>query len=303
MSEQLPFKVFFIGFNKTGTVSYHNIMKSVVGDRAIHQAVWTDWAYCSSKDQLDKYDVFTDGECANIKNLDKLYPNAKYVLNTRPLEDWLVSRQKSMERSQKLNKWFFTRYLPVEFLLKYINSNLLDSGDSAMNRWVEIRDSYHYYVIDYFKNRESDLLVLELGDDNAVVKLQNFLKLKTQLTNHHKNTAGKGLKSGRLFDALGLQPRDDRSMRKVRGFLRRENLRIYKREKLYTARWEKKMLNIDVSKSSNPTKVARFFVKKRANSQSFLSRYFYDKIIKIVRGGINDMNRFVPVNKYAGGAK
>jgi len=303
MSEKVANKIFFIGFNKTGTVSYHAIMKEVVGVRASHRAVWTDWSFCGDTSQLDKYDVFTDGECANIQNLDSLYPGSKFILNTRPLADWLASRHKSIYRSRRLNKWFFRKYLPVGWILRYVNSRMLTNDDAAMLRWVRIRDAYHYYAIQYFKKRKKDFLILDLGEDEALVKLQKFLGLEEPLKHQHKNTSGNDIKSGGLFDALGFQHRDDRSARVVSGFLRRENLRPYENEKLYTGRKEKKIPNVDVSSTSKSSGILRFFVCKRANSHSVLGRLFYDQFIRLFRGGLKNINRFVPIYRYGGGAK
>lgn len=303
MFERIKNKVFFIGFNKTGTVSYHNIMKVIVGKRATHRAIWTDWAYCSNKENLDQYDVFTDGECANVQNLDKLYPNSKFILNTRSLADWLISRHKSIERSRRLNKWIFRRYLPLSSLLNYVNSHLLDNGDSAMKRWVQIRNAYHCYVLDYFKNREDRFLVLDLADEDALPKLQKFLDLDKPLTHYHKNISGKDLKSGALFDVLGFLHKEERSRKKVHGFLRREGLLAYKDEKLISGGKANIPIKVPPSTSQKPSFLVRYFVSKRASSQSIFARFFYDQFIRIFRSDIKDMNGFIPIYRYGGGAK
>ena len=42
---------------------------------------------------------------------------------------------------------------------------------------------YNKEIIDYFKERPKDLLVLNLSEENAFQKFINFLDIKTSLTN------------------------------------------------------------------------------------------------------------------------
>ena len=302
MPNQLLSKVFFIGLNKTGTTSYHNMLKTVVGKKAAHRAIWTDWAFSRNKTKLDKYDVFTDGECANLYNLDEFYPRAKYVLNTRSLEGWLISRHKSIERSRLLNKWFFRKILPIIWLQNYINTILLDNSERAMKRWIEIRNSYHIYALDFFKDRPSDLLVLDLSEDDAATRLENFLELETPLKSEHKNGSGKDLRSGMMFDALKLEYNEKISQKKVGDFLRKEGLTPFKDEKLHF-QIEAGVGHNDAKWISFPSSWIRCAVAGRARSSSFLGKFIYDQMISLLRAGLEDMNRFVPTHRYGSGAK
>ena len=299
---QLPFKVFFIGFNKTGTTSYHNMMKTLVGKKAAHRAIWTDWTFSRNKTKLDKYDVFTDGECANLQNLDTLYPKAKFVLNTRSLEGWLISRHKSIERSRELNKWFFRKILPINWLRNYINSRLLDNSEQAMRRWIQIRNAYHKYAIDFFQDRPSDLLVLDLAEKDALVRLQNFIELESPLKSEHKNSSGNDLRSGLLFEALKLKYDEEISRKKVEEFLRKEELISFKEENLHFElkkdNWRKSSKRISL-----PAYWVRLLVAGRARSTSFVGKYFFDQLIRIFRSGLDDIHRFVSVSRYGGGAR
>ena len=92
-------KVFCIGFNKTGTTTLHRILQDQLSYRSAHKPRWTDWSITRNRPELDQFDAFSDGGCASIKNLDELYPEAIFVLNTRPLRHWVLSRYKAVERS------------------------------------------------------------------------------------------------------------------------------------------------------------------------------------------------------------
>jgi len=84
-------KIFFIGFNKTGTTTYYNLLKDKY--KSVHNCKWSFISRLDNTKKVKKYfsksDVFCDGECSNFSKLDKLYPNSKFILNTRPIKDWI----------------------------------------------------------------------------------------------------------------------------------------------------------------------------------------------------------------------
>ena len=139
---------------------------------------------------MDKYDVFTDGECANIRILDEKYPGAKFILNSRPLLDWLVSRHKSVQRSRKTVKWIFRKFLPIGGLKNFVTDKLLRNDIVAVKRWIEIRNRYHFYAIDYFKDRPNDFMVSDITDEHCFRKLRKFTGVKIERQIVHKNDDG-----------------------------------------------------------------------------------------------------------------
>lgn len=79
-------KIFVIGFNKTGTTSLHKLFLKL---NLSSQHSPNDW-------ELDRYQCFTDGDHISPKfiNYYRLYPNSLFILNTRPLKNWMISRSK-----------------------------------------------------------------------------------------------------------------------------------------------------------------------------------------------------------------
>jgi hypothetical protein len=94
-------KVSCIGFNKTGTTSLHRYFESAGLDSS-YDASYQKQSRTLGQDELrsyiDAYDAFTDGERADYARLAQLYPEAKFILNTRELKKWLESRVKHVFR-------------------------------------------------------------------------------------------------------------------------------------------------------------------------------------------------------------
>jgi hypothetical protein len=101
--QTLGCKVFFIGFNKCGTTSLHNWLKDA-GIRSFHGG--SDTIDCHTRilanialgrpalDGLDQYDAYLDVRAVQeqFRALDRDYPGSKFVLNTRNVDRWIVSR-------------------------------------------------------------------------------------------------------------------------------------------------------------------------------------------------------------------
>ena len=86
-------KIFFIGLHKTGTTTYHALCKAA-GVKSVHKVKWLH-----DRETQSEYDCFSDMQDAwdhgkifdSIRNLTHRWPTARFVLNTRPLLDWVVS--------------------------------------------------------------------------------------------------------------------------------------------------------------------------------------------------------------------
>ena len=94
-------KVFFIGLNKTATTSLFHFFRSN-GYKCFDDP---EWWYFKNKSDFDKYDIFTDGyerfersehkeydRFLNLEFLFSTFPEEYFILQHRPITDWLVSR-------------------------------------------------------------------------------------------------------------------------------------------------------------------------------------------------------------------
>jgi len=103
-------RVFGIGLNKTGTSSLHEAL-TVLGYRSLH---WggpptrrlVERAMAEGRPLLSDLDpgleAFSDIEplYRNFELVDQQYPGSRFVLTVRPVEEWLESRRRHVERNR-----------------------------------------------------------------------------------------------------------------------------------------------------------------------------------------------------------
>jgi hypothetical protein len=104
-------KVFGIGLNKTGTRSLAAAMR-ILGYRTLHKgdnatSALVDLALTEGMPLLshigERYDAYFDVH-AIVKSyalLDRQYPGSKFILTTRGLDGWLLSREKHVHANQE----------------------------------------------------------------------------------------------------------------------------------------------------------------------------------------------------------
>lgn len=151
-------KVFAIGFNKCATTSLHSLFSSL--GLPSHHGV--EWRGCDNLNLLNKYDCFSDGIPKDLAKLDTLFPGSKFILQVRDLESWVYSRLAHIERSKARGP--------------YETDPEWDNTEQAINFWIQQRNDYHLFVLSYFAQRPSDLIVVNfIKDPLAGTKVANFL--------------------------------------------------------------------------------------------------------------------------------
>ena len=175
-------KIFQIGFNRCGTLCLYNFFKQ----NKIPSIHWDNGNLSltikRNKEQnkpllsgYDDYIFFSDMEHFDddmgvfyshvyyYKLLDKQYPDSKFILNTRNIGNWIISR---------LNHEF--RGMPG-FYANYIMSRLNINFNQLLDKWRLEWDNHHKEVKEYFKGREDDLLIFNIEKDDPQ-KIVDFLK-------------------------------------------------------------------------------------------------------------------------------
>jgi len=158
-------KVFCIGFNKTGTSSMHRLFTEL-GLRSWHGY----YSHIPVTDPLYRdFQCFSDGDQHDFALLDQTFPGSRFIVTTRRLDDWLVSRIRHVEMRRRLGATGPMRE-------EYERDPLL-----AIRRWVECRLAYHQRVAAYFAGRDGDLLVMDICTDPdpaaAIAAITAFLGL------------------------------------------------------------------------------------------------------------------------------
>jgi hypothetical protein len=191
-------KVFCVGRNKTGTKSLSKALSDLgykVAPQKPAAVLIEDWAqrdfrslvrFCKSAGQ-----VFQDHPFSfpyTFQAMDENFPGSKFILTVRDTpENWYNSLVR-FHGKHFANGGIPTKedLMNAEYgykgLMWKINKLVYDIPDNDIyNKEILIQ---HYLrhnetVLDYFKHRPQDLLVLNVGEKDAYKKLCNFLNIKT----------------------------------------------------------------------------------------------------------------------------
>lgn len=158
-------KVFCIGWHKTGTTTLGDALLilgyKVMGARLDLSEYLLEGNISKAIEASQGFNAFQDVPWNVLyKELDKAHPNSKFILTTRDENEWLLSAQKHFKDSDTpMRKWI------------YGQGAILGNEELYLTRYKN-----HYKdVFDYFKNRESDILVLDLSEGEIWNKLCSFL--------------------------------------------------------------------------------------------------------------------------------
>lgn len=149
-------KIFVIGFNKTATSSFHQLF---IDNNISSQHA--DGNKFSQKWKLKKYTAFSDNaeqDYNNFKLCYEKYPNSLFILNVRPTDKWLKSRMNHGK--------VYTQQLWAAICDK-----------KRLNEWIEKRNWYHNEILEYFKNKTNNLIIVDVNNENWQLFLGSFLNL------------------------------------------------------------------------------------------------------------------------------
>ena len=194
-------KVFCIGRNKTGTTSLELALKELgykmgsqtQGEMLIRQ--WKDNNFSPIIELAKTADAFQDIPFSydnTYKHLDLAFPNSKFILSVRNSpEEWY----NSLVRFH--SKLFGNGNIPTSKNLKNASyrwkgwiyetmSNLYHTPENdPYNKEILINHyiNYNKEVINYFKDRPDDLLVINLKDENSYLDFCKFLNEEPKRNN------------------------------------------------------------------------------------------------------------------------
>ncbi|MBI3926764.1 MAG: hypothetical protein HY319_14585 [Armatimonadetes bacterium] len=300
--------IFCIGFNKSGVKSLEQVFREQLGLRVCHDPRWTYWSQTGDRDRLGQFDAFVDGECANLGTLRSLVPGGRYILNTRGLRNWLVSRHRAVERSRYVMRWALKRALFPGGLPGWVRGPM-NNGFPALERWVQIRNSYHAYVLDEFRDRPQELLILNLESESEAgfQALERFLGLKTPVEPVHRNRAGDSTSGGRVYAALRGNVDDwAESLEVVDGFLHKTGLDRFADSSVVIPleEWRLPPNGVDRLLRWCPglallqRRSIRWACRWRQQARSIVGIYLADRLLGLCRSQ-SDLSAFVPVDRYA----
>jgi sulfotransferase family protein len=152
-------KVWGVGLARTGTTTLCQVLQKLGYQRVLHNPHFP---------QLETADAAADNECALFyRYLDYRFPGSKFILTTRPLENWLKSI-----------KWVLDTYpvrstdenVPIFRRMTLYGTVIFDERKMSLTY-----ERHHREVRDYFADRPSDLLEIDFSRGDGWEKICPFL--------------------------------------------------------------------------------------------------------------------------------
>lgn len=188
-------KIFQIGFNRCGSTSLYklfleNNVPSIHWGTSSKKpiAVLIENNYLKGRkllEGIENFVFYSDMEsifnnkyyCSYVsyfKLLDQNYPESKFILNTRNLNNWIKSRKNFVS---KLNGNYLKKHMEI------FGKNEDEILEDWKNNWLK----HHENVQEYFKNK-NNLLVFDIEKDN-IDKIKKFTCLiKTDFMPHENKS-------------------------------------------------------------------------------------------------------------------
>ena len=167
-------KLFIIGFNKTGTTSLHaffeknnissihydkgRIARNIKNNYNTNRPLLKDYPNYLVFSDMEDYRKLNYAHMDYFKELYYQYPDSKFILNTRNIDNWIKSRNRH-------ENGFYVKELC--HLLKLNKENLND-------KWKHDYYSHNENVKDFFENKPGQLLVYDIEEDH-IDKVVEFL--------------------------------------------------------------------------------------------------------------------------------
>ncbi len=154
-------KVFGIGLSRTGTASLNSALK-LLGIPSIHMP--------RSLEQVEAFDGATNTPIAlAYKELDLIYPGSKFILTIREPSSWLRSSRLHRKGILKMSNGRVSQWI------KDLNTKCYGQWEYDPAVWLSTYDRHLKSVMEYFRGRKSDLLILNICNGQGWSEICSFL--------------------------------------------------------------------------------------------------------------------------------
>lgn len=174
----LPTRIFGIGMHKTATTSLHKAMK-LLGIDSAHwktahwaKAIWEEMLTAGRSNTLERNYALSDLPIPLLyKELDSAYPGSKFILTVRSETAWIESVQKhwSHQHNQFRGAWDTDPFTHRVHKLLYGQRNF--DAELFLTRYRQ----HNREVVEYFRERQSDLLIMDMDAGAGWQELCGFL--------------------------------------------------------------------------------------------------------------------------------
>jgi len=153
-------KIFNLSMNKTATCSTNDLLKAC-GINSVHSV---ESPLCLA----EQFDAFNDGNHIDkFKEYYEHYPDALFLLNTRPLQDWIRSR--------------FKHGLEIASIKKQKINWAYPASETLALNWTARRRYHHHSVLDFFRDKPSQLLVCNIDNPVWQKAILKFLEVDKEM--------------------------------------------------------------------------------------------------------------------------
>jgi len=158
-------KVFCIGFHKTGTTSLEVALEMlgyrVTGPNGTKDPDIAEKVHAMADELVARYDAFQDNPWPILyREMDQKYPGSKFILTMRSAESWIASQVRDFGRRETpMRQWIYGVGCP--------------EGNEDI--YVARYEKHNREVLEYFKDRPGDLLILDLPSGDGWPELCGFL--------------------------------------------------------------------------------------------------------------------------------
>jgi hypothetical protein len=175
----VPTRIFGIGWHKTATTSL-NAALTILGYDSAHwisahwaKAIWTEMTEVGKSLTLERHFALCDLPIPLLyKELDRAYPNSKFILTVRDEWQWLESvrlhwdREANPYRAQWNRDPFSHQVHKLCYGQKWFDPHI----------FLERYRRHNREVLEYFKDRPQDLLVMDMNKGAGWWELCGFLR-------------------------------------------------------------------------------------------------------------------------------
>jgi hypothetical protein len=176
--DPIPTRVFGIGMHKTATTSLHHALKTL-GLKCAHwpsahwaKSVWQEMNEHGRSPNLERYYAATDLPMTLLyKKLDSAYPGSKFILTVRDDRKWLDSVRKHWDSGTNEFRAAWDTD-PFSHRVHQLLYGRIDFDPvTMMNRYRK----HNAEVLEYFRDRPEDLLVMDMDNGAGWNDLCKFL--------------------------------------------------------------------------------------------------------------------------------
>jgi hypothetical protein len=175
----VPTRIFGIGMHKTATTSLHTALR-LLGYESWHwssahvaKSIWREMHESGRSETLERHYALCDLPIPLLyKELDAVYPGSKFILTIRNERRWLEATMRHF--SSAFNKW--RAGWDNDPFTHRIHKILYGRTEFDPDIFLERYKRHNADVLDYFKYRPRDLLIMNVDNGDGWDKLCPFLK-------------------------------------------------------------------------------------------------------------------------------